>query len=730
MSSRYRTGIRLLLVVIAGLPLACEAKPGTAGQSATASLTPEQLKQVDLIKIPNQNSPVEISPEQLGRMKLMKFLGADASLAVFPVRINGKTQDAASARDLAKKINDAGLCQAEPAKQSLLITASLDDPNEMNKLFSMAGEFRDYVKKSPPNTDYALYSDYMFTPKWEFVMVHFVVCDQQGEWVILDLQNAHHPDYQSINPKSEKDCNKLVVKRLESWLRAEATATPMASVPAAGPHMDPTEAQKVLDQLLGTWDCDATVHEGVNAPERSLTTRSTFARILGGTFLQETIQDSDNNTAIILYTYEEAKQAYRSWFFSSNVGHPEPSTGRWNEAARTLDWSSANNGYPSIVQHRFLDANTWECSCEVKDPAGNALFRGEYKVRRAKDPTPVVPSQTGNTGGPLPEEQKVLDRFLGDWSWEVTTYSPGSSPEEQHSTGRSSYARVLGGRFVEETGEDSEEGLSLVLYTYDQRQECYLLRVFLSKYRGPDAPFKGKWNEATRSIEWVATTDEGHSITNQHHFVSDDAFEAHIVARDSAGQVLWRQEFKFTRDGNPQEVSPSGVAYGTEAYEYNEKEFGEKIYGRKTPDEEFKYLDEWIAAKPNDLVPLSYKYVLGAQTGRPAEALEAGDRLLQLQQDTNKWDAGDWRDRAVLLFEVGRYDEAIPCCGMSIELSPLFAEPWYVRAKAHALTGNRANALADLGKAIELQADLKSDAAKNPAFKSMGDDSDFKKLTQ
>jgi len=167
----------------------------------------------------------------------------------------------------------------------------------------------------------------------------------------------------------------------------------------------------------------------------------------------------------------------------------------------------------------------------------------------------------------------------------------------------------------------------------------------------------------------------------------------------------------------------------TDAYEYNEKEFGEKIYGHKTPDEEFKYLDEWIAAKPDDLVPLSFKYMLAAQTGRPAEALKAGDRLLQLQQNADKWDAGDWHDRAILLFEVGRYDEAIPCCGKSIELSPQSAEPWYLRAKAQALTGNKANALADLGKAIELQAGLKSDAAKEPAFNSMHDDSDFKKLT-
>ena len=219
MRNKATMGIVLLVVVIAGLPLACKAKPGTAGQSAMANLTPEQQRQVDLIRIPEQNSPVDISPEQLTRMKLMKFLGPNASLTILPVRINGNAEDAASAGDLARMINDAGLCKAAPAKQSLLLRASLNDPNEMNKLLDMAREFRDYVKKNPPDTDYVLYADYIFTPNWEFVMVHFVVCDRQGEWVIRDLQNSHHPDYQSINPKSKEDCNKLVVKRLASWLR-------------------------------------------------------------------------------------------------------------------------------------------------------------------------------------------------------------------------------------------------------------------------------------------------------------------------------------------------------------------------------------------------------------------------------------------------------------------------------------------------------------------------------
>jgi hypothetical protein len=154
------------------------------------------------------------------RQKAMKELGQKATLVVFPARIGGNTEDAASASDLARMINDAGLCKAEPAKPSLLLKASQADPNEMKKLWDLAREFRDYAKNNPPDADYVLYADYLFTPQnWEQGMVHLVVCDRKGEWVIVDMQNSHHPDYQSIKPTSKEGCNKLLVKRLEGYLR-------------------------------------------------------------------------------------------------------------------------------------------------------------------------------------------------------------------------------------------------------------------------------------------------------------------------------------------------------------------------------------------------------------------------------------------------------------------------------------------------------------------------------
>jgi hypothetical protein len=151
----------------------------------------------------------------------MKELGPKATLVIFPVRIGGQAVDAASAANLARMINEAGLCKAVAAKRSVLLKASLADPNELKALWGLAREFRDYAKKHPMNADYVLYADYAFTPEnWEQGFVHFVVCDRTGEWVIADLQNSHQPDYQSVKPTSTDVCNQLLVKRLKSYLRA------------------------------------------------------------------------------------------------------------------------------------------------------------------------------------------------------------------------------------------------------------------------------------------------------------------------------------------------------------------------------------------------------------------------------------------------------------------------------------------------------------------------------
>jgi hypothetical protein len=162
----------------------------------------------------NERTPL---PE---RQKEMKKSMQQVTLMIFPVRIGGKTVDEVSATNLAKIIKEAGLCKAITAKQSILLKAPPAGSNEPKALWDLARQFRDYVQKNPVDADYVLYADYVFNPQnWEQGFVHFVVCNRKGEWVIVDLQNSHQPDYQSIRPTSREACDKLLIKRLEGYLR-------------------------------------------------------------------------------------------------------------------------------------------------------------------------------------------------------------------------------------------------------------------------------------------------------------------------------------------------------------------------------------------------------------------------------------------------------------------------------------------------------------------------------
>jgi hypothetical protein len=154
------------------------------------------------------------------RQKTMKRALPGATLLVYPARIGGDKVSVPSAANVVRLINQAGLCQAVQAEQPVLLKTSLADPNELKALWNLAREFRGFVRTNPPATDYVLCTDYVFNPQnAEQGFVHFVVCDRKGEWVMVDLQNSHQPDYQSIGIISLDRCDQLLVKRLEGYLK-------------------------------------------------------------------------------------------------------------------------------------------------------------------------------------------------------------------------------------------------------------------------------------------------------------------------------------------------------------------------------------------------------------------------------------------------------------------------------------------------------------------------------
>jgi hypothetical protein len=154
------------------------------------------------------------------RQKAMKQALPGATLLVYPARVGGNQASVPSATNVVWLVNQSGLCKAAPAEQTIVLKASQADPNELKALWGLAREFRDYVRANPPPADYALYADYVFNPQnSEQGFVHFIVCDRKGEWVIVDMQNSHQPDYQTVGIISRERCDQLLVKRLEGYLK-------------------------------------------------------------------------------------------------------------------------------------------------------------------------------------------------------------------------------------------------------------------------------------------------------------------------------------------------------------------------------------------------------------------------------------------------------------------------------------------------------------------------------
>ncbi len=185
--------------------------------------TAKAAKPGKLAALLNQRSGLAPENERAAlpeRQQAMKQALPGATLLVYPARVGGNQANVSSATNVMRLLNEAGLCKTVAADATVVLKASQADPNELKALWGLASEFREYIRAHPPAADYALYADYAFNPQnTEQGFVHFVVCDRKGEWVIVDMQNSHQPDYQSIGITSRDRCDQLLVKRLEGYLK-------------------------------------------------------------------------------------------------------------------------------------------------------------------------------------------------------------------------------------------------------------------------------------------------------------------------------------------------------------------------------------------------------------------------------------------------------------------------------------------------------------------------------
>jgi tetratricopeptide (TPR) repeat protein len=135
--------------------------------------------------------------------------------------------------------------------------------------------------------------------------------------------------------------------------------------------------------------------------------------------------------------------------------------------------------------------------------------------------------------------------------------------------------------------------------------------------------------------------------------------------------------------------------------------------------------EKLISLQPDTTVNWIAKGQILSYMGRNEEALEAFEKATSL--DPERTDIRGMQ--ASTLSTLGRYDEAITVLNKALELAPGDATNIYNRGCVYCLKGDKANAIADLRKAITLNPQYKAYATKDEDFKSLWDDEDFKSLT-
>jgi hypothetical protein len=177
-------------------------------------------KMAEIMKSRSALPPDKEIADMKKRLEGVKDKIATSKVTIYPIHL-WEGADKTGAVQLAKIISQSGICQAEPSDVDTKIKIK-GDPNEQKILWDTARAFRDFLRKNPPNTEYALLADYGLSPasdgKHEAGHVHLILCNKSGDWVLVDFQNSHHADFQSIAPKSVEDCNRLAVIRLKNRL--------------------------------------------------------------------------------------------------------------------------------------------------------------------------------------------------------------------------------------------------------------------------------------------------------------------------------------------------------------------------------------------------------------------------------------------------------------------------------------------------------------------------------
>jgi len=137
-----------------------------------------------------------------------------------------------------------------------------------------------------------------------------------------------------------------------------------------------------------------------------------------------------------------------------------------------------------------------------------------------------------------------LHRFVGSWHGDVTVQRTGSEAVTYRQDNR--FAWVLGNRFLEERGHDTNNSSFMGIWAFDEKANKYQAHYFIAP-SGDVIVLAHVWDESKQSFTGSADLPGGLRMLAEDHFLGPDAYVWTITLQDSQRATLMRTQGKERR---------------------------------------------------------------------------------------------------------------------------------------------------------------------------------------
>lgn len=359
------------------------------------------------------------------------------------------------------------------------------------------------------------------------------------------VESIHQLDF--VDPNTirtrlfQQDANNTITRELRMvFTRVQGPLT----LPTLPP--DPTRPSEmmVLDRLVGTWRNEVTITTE-NAPDKpkAESRRAKAESVLGGRFVELTeANESTGGSDYSLAWYDANAKQYRRWFFDSQ-GRIHDFTGRWDDAAQTLTWTTPDGQTERRVIFRSDDR------CELR------------RFVKARDGWPAyqLTGESTRVGSAVPRAvpktaADVLPFLVGNWKVTTAPADAKLPPDTARSPSFTTFDFVAGGKFLRgrssfapRTGGQAADLLDL--WSFESGKNT--MRRWVAQSEGwTNGTVSGQFNPASHTLSMSARIADKDWV-HQYEFVDSNTFNHHFFIKDASGKISSEVHHKWTRDGGP-----------------------------------------------------------------------------------------------------------------------------------------------------------------------------------